>query len=87
MKQTVQYNKTLTAYRVENENDLDELLTEEFGEHTTIYKTGNKIRISASGNDVSPAKFEFGDWVIRINNETIETYTDDEFNKYFKVVV
>lgn len=84
MKQIAIYNKPFVAYRINDENDLDELLVDEFGEYTSIYKIGNKIRIRNEGD---PIVFEFGDWVIITNDEIKTTYTNDEFNKYFTIVV
>jgi hypothetical protein len=85
MKQIVKCDKTLTAYKVNNENDLDEFVVDWCGESVSIHKVKNEISISEPGQSI--IYFEFGDWIVIEKDGRIETYTDEEFNKYFTVVV
>ena len=80
MKKQVRDATVFQAYKINDENDLDEMLTE-VGEYDSIHRRDDYIKVSCAGTKL----FEcyIGDWVVVFSDRNIKNYNENEFNQNF----
>jgi len=84
MKLTVRSAEEFFAYQINDENDLDQFLTENCEDCLSISKKGPMVKVNRQNGD--SFKFLFGDWLVVFTNEVTKSYTNDKFIQSFKVV-
>lgn len=83
MKKLVRDAAIFQAYKINDENDLDEVLTE-IKDYDSIYRRNDFFKVSFGGTKL----FEcyVGDWLVVFSDRNIKNYNEDEFNKSFYTV-
>lgn len=81
---TVKSNQTFPAYKINDENDLDEFIANEIKEYDSIYKREGLFKVSCAGSKLFDVRL--GEWLVPFSERNIKRYTDEEFDKGFSIV-
>lgn len=80
----VKGNKVFRAYKMENENSLDEFLANEVRDYDSIRKKDEFYKIYFGG--IKLFEFKIGNWLVVFADNNIREFEEEEFFLKFSLV-
>lgn len=84
MKKTIKRIAPIHAYQINDENDLDEFLSEDPNEYRSIGHFQGTVSLHTfSGRKI---KFDYGDWLVVSVGGEVKSYSDEDFCETFEIL-